>query len=326
MRTPRTNYTQSLYELAEQEGQEYGQGYGQEYGQEQGQEQGKEYGQGYGLEQGQGPEREYGPIRNKIRQGIQKGLDKLAKLESTSFWAHQFSEHFKFIISILKANKDKVEVTPVFMAKLKAAEIRWANISDDPRLYKDNDYDKTLALKEEVKDLVSSLPCIPDLLTHMIEELNYFKNSVLSEEYNLQDEVSYWATEHAENLDFVNCELPQLIKEEGSYTWPRFLYRVFEDNKKLSSKFKEVAYNNQAGFLAGLGKVFGLGKDANVDPKDLANFMRLKEKHINGIDNLISHIPDLPLSPDTMKDLYEMLNHERNEAIFAFDRINTYDV
>lgn len=283
----------------------------------------RNYGSSYGYDESN---LEEGPIRQAIKEQLAKGYDKIVKLEGTAFWAHQFAQHFEFIQGILNGNKNEVTgVTPELMVRLRGAQNRWNAISEDPHIYKESDYEKTLALKEEVKSIVSNLPCIPDLLVHMIEELNYFQNSVRKEEYNLQDEVSYWATEHAENLDFVNCELPELIKAEGNDRWPRFLYKAFEDNKKLSEKFRKIAYNNQAGFLAGLGKVFGIGLSAdNVDSKELDYFMRLKEKHIAGIDNLIAHIPELPLTPKTMKNLFEMLNHERNEAIFAFERIGTY--
>lgn len=264
-------------------------------------------------------DKDYGQIVS-----ISEGLSKLAKIEGISFWAHQFSEHFKFILAILKAEKEEVSTTPELRTKLRGMQARWALISEDPRLYEDEDSERTLELKEEVKELISSLDCIPDLLTHMIEEVDYFKNSVVAEEYTLKDEVAWWATEHAENLDFVNCQLPILIRNEGDDRWPAFLHRALEANKELSQEFKEIAYNNRAGFLAGIGRAFGLAGSSEIDPRDLDNFMRLKEEHIDGINELMIRIPELPLSPCTQKDLFEMLDHERNEAVFAFDRIRSY--
>jgi hypothetical protein len=248
------------------------------------------------------------------------------QLEGTQFWAHQFSEHFKFIINELKLNRDKVEAPRALMAQLHQMQARWAEINENPFLFTPETLDKTFELKEQVKGLVSGLECVPDLLTHMLEEASYYLNSVLEEKYTLQDEIAYWATEHAENIDFVNCQLPVLIRDHGLGPAPKFLAKVAADNAKLSAAFKEIAADNQEGFFAGIGKLFGFGADRSgeVDPKTLMQFEKLHMKHMNAVQGLIEKLPQIPLPPKLLSDLYEMLTHEAREAMFADARIKQY--
>lgn len=244
-------------------------------------------------------------------------------LEAISFWSARFKEHFEFMKGTLEAAGIKIE--PKLKGCLTKMQNRWQDIENDPTLYKDTDRARTLKLKEEIKGLLANSPCDPDLLEHMIEELNYFQKSIIENSYSLKDEIVWWATEHAENVRFVDCKLPKLIEHDNpnGVKIPAFLQKAFADNEKLANDFEAVAQKHQPGYFTGITKALGLIQDEEMTPKDVDDFIKLKEKHLDGINTLISKIPVLPLNKETKETLWAMLNHERDEAQFAYDRIHT---
>lgn len=247
-----------------------------------------------------------------------------AKIIGIEFWAERFSEHFMFIRDILKS--ENLGDTKL-RTQLATMEARWAQISGNPLLFKPKDLEKTLELKHEVKHIVSSKPCLPDLLEHMIEEANYFKASIVDEKFTLKDEIHFWANEHAENLDFVDCQLPIFIEKEGHGRYPAFLKKAFKQNEELSSKLKGVASDNSEGFFSSIGKLFGYDNDNDrnrVEPEELDKVFKLFNTHIDGIKGLIAKVPELPLTQKTAGVLTQMLTHELNEAIFAEHRLRLY--
>lgn len=258
-----------------------------------------------------------------FRQRRKEILGREAKIEGIEFWAQQFAEHFEFIIDVLKAEELG---NPKLFLKLNGMEHRWARIHQDPLLFTHADLEKTLELKHEVKDIVADKPCLPDLLEHMIEEAEYFRDSILDNKYTLKDEISFWANEHAENIDFVGCQLPILIKNDSlgrASRWPSFLGHAFKKDKKLSEKLKELSASNREGFLSGIGRLFGYDRN-EVSEEEMDHVFNLFGEHIAGIESLISHVGDLPLSEDNMYVLDAMLNHELNEALFAIQRLRHY--
>ena len=206
-----------------------------------------------------------------------------------SFWAHQFAQHFTFIAAFLK--RYDIEKFEEYGEELKHFETAWMQVQHNPNSLTDALMNDTLRIKKAIKKQVKHLPCIPALITHMLEELNYFDESILQHKYTLQDEIEYWSKEHAENLEFVGCELPRLIQEDGKGSIPNFLKQMLEEGAQLANEFKQQ--NN------------------------FEEFMLLKQKHLESINKLLHKLPHIPLNKQTMQDVKEMLQHEKHEAMFA---------
>lgn len=243
--------------------------------------------------------------------------DDAAVVDGIMFWSHQFAEHMEFLVKALQ--NEEVTTDPTLMADLARMQRVWTPVSKNAQLFKPEHLIKTYALLEEVEELVSGLECVPDLVHHMKEESNYLKNSVLRGRYTLRDEIGFWSREHAENLDFVNCQVPKLIALQGLGPVPGWLKGAAATNTELSARFKELASANEQGVLGDI-----VGTEDQVAREDLDAFLELKAAHLVAVDNLLTNVGDLPLTQPTKMDVYKMVRHERREAIYALNRVKTY--
>lgn len=250
------------------------------------------------------------------------------------FWSNIFAQHFYFMHKIITSNNVSFSLadglinldTLVDMAK------RWiemadtadtANITKLQKLIQDTFYVKT-----EVKKFFSHLAihnkkfsCFVNLLTHMLEELEYFHDCLVKQKWSYFRELEWWATEHAENLEFVNCQLPKLLQLHkinlDAIAMTPTIIKLVVRNNKLIKKFKTIA-----GAAANTVSTVSAGASAREYEKYLINDMiATKIEHVNAIKNLISLLPKLPLENADRVLVKEMLEHELNEAEWAFHRI-----
>ncbi len=226
--------------------------------------------------------------------------------QGIKFWAQHFQEHCEFITDL--TNRYQVALSPTVKAFLDKVQTSWKNVEKDPSYYDNRLYMTTLVLKEKVKEDVAAVPCISDLLDHMIEELNYFKESIVDGEFSLWNEIQYWSTEHAENINFVLCELPRLIAEDDSgKPVPAFLKPASKKDKELANAFEKIAKMKKTPT-----DVFEF-RDSTIIP--------MFDKHIKSIEGLKGKVTQLPLKPATRVSFCKMLHHELDEAKFAYKRI-----
>lgn len=234
----------------------------------------------------------------------------------TQFWADKFQQHFHFGIDLAIKNADKLVAHDIDVDQLVRDALKfqrtWQRIRDVPYTLMERPaiIPRSLSFKKLLESLfkVAGVPCAPALFHHMQEELLYFRDALLENKWSYAKEVAWWAQEHAENLDFVNCELPQLIKFKkiNISKIPSMVKMVFE-NSQLSNKFKSIASRiNEAG---------------DIDEQLYHDMLSAKISHVRGIDKLLAAMPTLPLDDDDKEVVEEMLNHEKEEAVFAFGRI-----
>ena len=230
----------------------------------------------------------------------------MSKSEGVQFWAHQFYEHFAFIEEIIA--REQLNTKKALNKEVSDLKEKWANADVE------DDFFDLIRQTERTKDELSEQlrGCYKDLMLHMLGELEYFEWAILNEDWTLSEEMSYWAEEHSENLDFNNCSLPHLIQEDSLVAkvigHPEVVDRMIEENRELSAQFKELS--NQ-------------WKNSNQFDQDAMyqQFVALKAKHLNGLTAAIHSVKDLPLAKSTASMLYDMLKHESAEAEFAYQRL-----
>ena len=237
--------------------------------------------------------------------------------DSVRFWSQRFADHFDFILVALTDTFEKKSIPEKLVAAINLYKTQWLNISKKPSLLncKWKIIQGTLNFKTIMRAIFSenSIPCWPDMMEHMIEEVIYFVKAIVRKEWNFGKELSWWANEHAENLEFVNCQLPILFGQDyGTVNLPsnvqRFLKDVKKENNNLSREFKVLSDK-------------ALEYENTLPSNLFQEFLILKQKHLRGIDKLIA--AKLPLSKETLDNLDAMLCHERKEAIYAASRLES---
>ena len=251
------------------------------------------------------------------------------------FWANKFYQHFHFIGSFLEKYRKQIfeesgRNIDSILKRVDKFERGWSKVFEffqEEEINEENlngldDFnEQTMEMYENIQDVFKSnkIPCVPSLLEHMMEELQYFQTAILQNDFNLLLEIAWWANEHAENIDFVDCELPRLLKVSWSH-WqkiPQIVKMMFE-NRKLAYEFKNIhrnakeILNNQVAY--------------SKEDIDLLyyNIMAAKLKHFNAIRTLESELPHLPLEEDDKRLTYDLLEHEYSEALFAKQRITHF--
>lgn len=217
------------------------------------------------------------------------------------FWAHQFEEHMDIIRDLSQRAGLRVGAN---VYRLRA---QWAKIHQDAslltaRVVQESD----MAVRDALETAREhGIPCVPDLYAHMLEESEYFQQAILGDRFDLGSEMQWWAREHAENLDFVNCQLPVLIAEDSRRrTVPPAVKEAMAKNQKISAQFKRVLAN-------------GGGKQG------LERLMEAKKEHAAAVESLMSNLDSLPLKAKTRESVRKMLHHEKHEAEFAELRLKT---
>jgi hypothetical protein len=226
--------------------------------------------------------------------------------KSIQLWANQFQEHLGIAHSAL--NSTGVLLPSDQLTKLNTLKKKWTDISKKPSLFKKNKniIEETLTLKKDIRDLFETgdIDCFPNLLDHMIEELDYFREAIIEDSLSHLDEMHWWAKEHSENLDFVNCRLPELIVQDQMGTVAE-INNIILQNNNLSEQFKNLL--------------------SETDEMTLyRELMYLKVQHLNGISELIWKVEQLPLSAASKNELYVALHHESVEATYAFERLESF--
>lgn len=276
------------------------------------------------------------------------------------FWAKKFKQHFHFIGIFIVQNAEKLEQLAETEAKAEAQteskaelqgvlsplpkqlftvdqllaeallfERKWERISQSrepseeiaerPGLIK-----KSFRFKKHMETIFKNagIPCAPALFHHMQEELIYFEQAILRGQWSYAQEMAWWAQEHAENLDFVICELPRLIvfKKINLMEIPSMV-KMFVDNKKLSNKFKAIEKKIKE-LNAALPSDTEGGEDKEVVTSQLYHeMMSAKISHLHGIGSLMEKIDKLPISEEDKFVVAQLLEHEREDAQFSFHRL-----
>jgi hypothetical protein len=250
------------------------------------------------------------------------------------FWAKKMKQHFHFTSIFIVDNLEKLE------KYLTSAKIR---ITVD-QLMKDtlhfervwgriyNSLDPMEEIEERLPLLIKTyrfnlgmatlfkkagIPCAPALFEHMSGEVVYLLESIINESWSYETEMAWWAQEHAENLNFINCELPRLLEfkkllnADGLKKFPE-MAKMFIENKKLANKFMEIKKSIEKREEGG---------QQNITSEIYHEMMRAKIVHLNGIKSLMKKLKTLPLSEKNRSIVYQILNHEHSEAVFAFARL-----
>ena len=231
----------------------------------------------------------------------------MAEQYEIKFWAHQFYEHFFLIESIFRRN-DLLD--DEMTQQLREMQNQWVHVqksgNEDDNLI--DLINQTRVMKDLIEQTVrdQELPCLPDLLLHMKEELKYFHDAILNQEMTFSEEMKWWAQEHSDSLDFDNCQLPVFVEEDSLVAniigHPEALDKISHENANISALFTELQTENDEEIL-------------------YQQLMTLKAKHLDALTTAIYSVESLPLEEETKKIVYSNLKHASAEAEFAFQRL-----
>ncbi len=208
-------------------------------------------------------------------------------------------------------------------------------------------FEKTLNFKQWARKVFtdSGVACIPALAEHMIGETLYYRDCILGGDASLEDyemnevarafaglgvmpenrqrdewnyarEFAFWATEHAESLEFTNCELPQLadigqvlVSKAGPWA------KIMATNEVLAAQFRSIAERVE--------RAVANGASVDTVPQSLYHeMMATKKEHLKGLVEFAAHVDSLPFDdPDDRVNVLELNRHEGEEAMFAFARL-----
>lgn len=232
------------------------------------------------------------------------------------FWSKRFSEHCALMLTLLKDNQIRIE--PELNQSLKKLEKEWNDISSNPKLKFVDDYpsilDDTLKVKNQVHDKFNkaNIECRPDLITHMIEELQYFEKPSLK----LLDAIIWWCQEHSENLTFTNCQLKVMIAQDSdSDVLPPTIQKMINQNEVLIKEFKDIG--------SAANSYFSMKSTDQL----YNELIPVKIKHLDGITNALNDLSggkfNQFIGPKNRKLLATMWPHESQEADYAFHELNS---
>lgn len=263
----------------------------------------------------------------------------LTKRLEIAFWARRFAEHCKFMVDGAQDGLPNVPRSRLMQNARMLARLQrqWTSIANrlDPQharpggsflspvrfdgqrgLRFQTEQLEALAhhmaqLQEKMKHLFSRSPapnadCYEALMEHMQdEEVEYFVPAILHEALSPLDELAFWATEHATNTEFVNCQLE--AKLEGRTTPP--LRTMLAQNQRLIHEFQAIKQAaQQQHHLQHAGALF-------------QRMMQAKKKHTASVHKLMEAAPTLPLPAKFKTVLLQNLQHEAREAEFARQRL-----
>ncbi|MHB1954858.1 MAG: hypothetical protein ACYCOU_14050 [Sulfobacillus sp.] len=217
----------------------------------------------------------------------------------TAFWAEIFSEHMDFLRGALK---DDGQLDPLVSQALSRFKRRWHNIAEDPKKS-----DSVPALLQETGKLQSAIlgifhafgdRCGQDLVIHMLEEAHYFEGLFNEVPTSADEEARWWCREHAENLQFLVCQLPSLIARSRG-------------NAKLGEELLQ-----RAELLSGQ-----FSSQGNVAEDIVKRTFELNEKHRVLLQDVIADLGYLVPQSKMQSAVKQMLEHELKEGDFARQRL-----
>lgn len=249
---------------------------------------------------------------------------------SIGFWAEKFYEHMHFIGHFISEYYNKIEtswpeVNPKrLLEQTYRLEKEWRQVAiafaadningkDTNKVIEDL-IDKTYTLQNFIRNIFERIktPCVPLLITHMLEELKYFDKTIIHNSTNFKDELKFWIQGHEENLDFVTCELPRLAEfKEVKYQEIPQMFKMIIKNRGLKKQF--------ANLRAKLDKLKVLNK-AQADEL-YHEFMAAVNQHNKVVKYLIKNIDKLPLNLENRGLISDILTHELEESYFGQHRI-----
>jgi len=257
------------------------------------------------------------------RRGLEQGTERKSRKErGIRFWAKQFYEHFQFIRDLIERNELNQSLSDDQHQELREVQKAWKTVRKNPQIPRlGRLVDVTKEIKEEMRGVVSGLNCVPDLLNHMMEELEYFERSVLLDSFTQWDEVTWWAREHAENLEYVACQLPVLIQEDDLGEQPRVVDDIVENARELADQFREIyrelggpaegalaraaegALGRAAQVAEGVGETLGIIQEGDGDGDGDRDWAR--ETESQSVDPL-SESYDRSVDPDQLRRMLEL--------------------
>lgn len=169
----------------------------------------------------------------------------------------------------------------------------------------------------------AGVPCWPNALSHMIEEVDYYRDTVLRNRLSDLDKLVYWLNKHnPEEVDLLSCVLPHLLAEDAK--------RLADDNAGPSPDFKAEAFNLLEQLQKPLPHVRSLVQAADLAWRQgdtnrlsgvLAEVNRLHNEKFRLLQQLVVALADLPLFDDTREILESMIRHEMLEERHAMREI-----
>lgn len=229
--------------------------------------------------------------------------------EYIKFWAQRFSQHCEFILFAFKDSFKEGSIPENFTDTLDKLKKAWDLVVLNPKsLFKfvtpcsDGNnilLTETIAFKQLTQQalLEFEIKCWPDLMQHMQEEVLYFNDALLHKKWSFLQEAKWWAQEHYEGLDFVNCQVAH-----HKITLPN---EMVSKNKELSIKYKT--------FISSI-------ESCEMTRELYVQLQRLNYKHTIGTEKLIAFIESAK-NILQRENLIKMLNHELDEAKWASARL-----
>lgn len=278
------------------------------------------------------------------------------------FWPQRFVEHFRdFIPAILERLAHSPQfskyITPSGWVKRRRLSLhlaeQWANVAASacsaapspasppgvssahmhsldemvalglPRLVEES-IEVKHTLHRELSE--AGVPCWPGALSHMIEEVDYYRDTVLRNRLSDLDKLVYWLNKHdPEEVDLLACVLPNLLAEDAE--------RLADDNASPSPDFKKAsaeAFDLLEQLQKPLPHVRSLVEAADLAWKQgdtgllssvLAEVNRLHNEKFRLLQQFVVALADLPLFDDTREILQSMIRHEMLEERHAMREI-----
>lgn len=229
------------------------------------------------------------------------------------FWETRFKEHYEILEWFLLKNQDAIIDSGIM--NVEEFDEVLNNMMDDEPLWKypDTYYDIVLDIFTESN--VPDAKCIVPLIHHMKEEVEYFEDAILDHKMSYDDQLRWWAREHAENLEFVKCQLPRLFKFDiKMFAAIPLIFKVMFGTDGLIKQFKALS---EATWSPGA-----------IEEEDLVRLKmrQAKIQHIEAIDDLLQNLNKLPITKENAQLLKFMLGHERKEAMFAFKQLDLFNL
>lgn len=238
------------------------------------------------------------------------------------FWAARFIDHLRTFIpgvlqrpaviaALLQLGVGRLDIHALQNEAVSIAN-EWSQVYMHPNVPVPHELlAHTRDFKRTVLHLLKStnLKCYPDLLEHMLEELEYFVKVIVPKRpsWSLARQIVFYSTEHKENLEFGGCIVPQLVLEDNrgdpTVDVPEAVQQGLHEGGELAEQF------------AALSRHIRTRKLNDAQARDA--FQKLAHKHLGGLEQLIAGVPSLPINRDTKVLLTEMVKHERLEAIEA---------
>jgi hypothetical protein len=212
------------------------------------------------------------------------------------FWAARFVEHLDEIGPWV-LQRYGIELSAAGKRRLQSMVKGWRSAAESTGRLTiiDEFFDDTIFFKRVAQDKLrrKGVPCFPDLLEHMMEEVQYAKN-IQSGTMSREQERLYWLEQHQpEVLSFTACVVPQLLQEEGV---------------EVSAALRALLAEGEA-----------VKRHLLAEGADLALVLQKQQRTTEQIKR---HLQAAQVLPDTRDMLNYLIEHEDRELAFTVHRLS----